>query len=248
MTKAKPKRRTWPAALPVLLALGVVGALGWHWLSGLTCRTIEVTGMRHADREAILDLARVDTGMVLFDIDPALVADRVTRHPWVAEAEVARLPTGTLAIEVRERRPVALVLDRTGMPSHYLDAAGAQMPLTLGIVHDVPLVRGLRQPYHPVRPVENAEVRALLAALAAAPPEVEALVSEVEVRPGNELWVYTTPDGVHGAVPVRLGRIGFAEKLSRLHAFWQQAVLPRPDKAFRLIDLRFDSQIVTEEP
>jgi cell division protein FtsQ len=247
MTKAKPKRRVWPAALPVMLALGVVGVLGWHWLSGLTCRTIEVSGMRHAEREAILDLARVDTGMVLFDIDPALVADRVTRHPWVAEAEVVRLPTGTLVIEVRERRPVALVLDRTGMPSHYLDAAGAQMPLTPGIVHDVPLVRGLRQPYHPVRPVENAEVRALLAALAAAPPEVEALVSEVEVRPGNELWVYTTPDGVHGAVPVRLGRIGFAEKLSRLHAFWQQAVLPRPDKAFRLIDLRFESRIVTEE-
>ncbi|GIV60092.1 MAG: cell division protein FtsQ [Rhodothermaceae bacterium] len=232
--------------LPALLATAATGLLGWRWLATLPCRQIVIEGAHHAERAALLDLARVDTGMVLFDLDPALVADRLVRHPWVAHAEVTRLPTGTLAIDVEERRPVALVVGADGAPSHYLDATGAQMPLVPGAAYDVPLVRGLRQPYHPVQPVQEEAVRAFLAALAAVPPEVEALVSEVEVR-GGELWAYTTPGPAREAVPVRLGRMGFSDKLTRLHAFWHQAVLPRPEKHFRLIDLRFDSQIVTEE-
>ena len=50
-----------------------------------------------------------------------------------------------------------------------------------------------------------------------------------------------------GSIPVTLGRADFAEKLGRLHAFWTQAVLSRPDTPVRRIDLRFDDQIVTEE-
>ena len=91
------------------------------------------------------------------------------------------------------------------------------------------------------------EVRALLAALAGLDPGTEALIAEVDLRASGEVWIHTTPAGEQGSIPVRLGQDAFAPKLARLRAFWRQGVLPRSDKRFHLIDLRFDSQIITRE-
>jgi len=246
------KRKPWRILRGLLLALGVLGlgslgVLGWQWMAALRCERIEIHGLHHADSTALLELAQVDTGMVLLDIDPVLVADRVRRHPWVRKARATRFPTGTLMISVWERAPVVLVLNGRGEPAHYLDRAGFSMPPTKGAVYDVPLLRGLRERTHPVRPLQDERIRALLAALADADAETDALVSELEVQCSGEVVLHTTPVGARGSIPVRLGREDFAEKLARLRAFWYQAVLPQPGKTFTLIDLRFDSQIVTRE-
>ena len=250
--KRKKKRKTRRILRGVLLTLGLLGlgslgVLGWQWMAALRCERIEIHGLHHADSTALLDLAQVDTGMVLFDIDPAIVADRVRRHPWVRTARAMRLPTGTLMISVRERAPVVLVLDERGRPGHYLDRAGFAMPSTPGAVYDVPLLRGLSERAHPVRPLQDERVRALLVALADADAQTDALVSELEMQPSGEVVLHTTPVGARGSIAVWLGRDDFAEKLARLRAFWHQAVLPQPDQTFALIDLRFNSQIVTRE-
>ena len=233
-------------ALLVAAVLGTAGVLGWRWLDRLPLQAIDVEGARHAERAALVELAAVDTSMKLFEVDPVIVADRLRRHPWVAAAEVTRLPTGTLRLQVQERRPAALVLDRQGAPAYFVDAAGFSMPLVKEAAYDVPLLRGLRAPYHPVQPLEDPSVRALLAALDAADPAARALVSELTLgRDG--VWLHTTPRPGAGSVPVHLGQGDFAAKLVRLRAFWEQAVLTQPDRSFTLIDLRFDSQIVTQE-
>ncbi len=231
----------------VLVAAAGVGWLGWQWQDDLLIERIETPGARHALPDSLLALARVDTGLVLYDVDPVLVEDRVRRHPWVESAEVSRLPTGTLSIRVQERRPVALVMSRGGTPSHYLDRQGFALPLTDGAAYDVPLLHGLNTPYHPLQPIEDTAVQALLAVLAGADAATRALVSELELHRGGEVTLYTPPTTTQGALQVRLGHAGFAEKLTRLHAFWHQAVLPRPNHTFTRVDLRFDSQIVTEE-
>jgi len=250
--KRKKKRKTRRILRGVLLTLGLLGlgslgGLGWQWMAALRCERIEIHGLHHADSTALLHLAQVDTGMVLFDIDPTIVADRVRRHPWVHTARAIRLPTGTLTISVRERTPVVLVLDPRGRPDHYLDRAGFAMPLTPGALYDVPLLRGLHKRAHPVRPLQDERVRALLFALADADAQTDALVSVLEMQPSREVVLYTTPVGARGSIAVCLGHDDFAEKLARLRAFWHQAVLPQPDQSFALIDLRFNSQIVTSE-
>ena len=248
--KKKRKRRRILRGLLLtlgMLGLGSLGVLGWQWMAALRCQRIEIHGLHHADSTALVELAQVDTGMVLLDIDPALVADRVRRHPWIQKARATRLPTGTLMISVWERTPVALVLNARGGPAHYLDRAGFSMPPTLGALYDVPVLRGLRERTHPVRPLQDERMRALLAALADADAETDALVSELEVKRSGEVVLHTTSIGARGSIPVWLGHDDFAEKLARLHAFWYQAVLPQPGKIFTLIDLRFDSQIVTRE-
>ena len=236
-----------------VLGLGAVvalGALGWQWQASVPVRAVEVRGAVHADSTEILGLAAVPDSSLLFALDPALIEDRVRRHPWVAEASVTRWLTGTLGISVTERVPVALALDAAGRPAFYFDAAGFRMPVESAAAgrsaaFDVPLLHGFG-PYQPTMPVDDASVLDLLAALAALDDATDALVSSVERTPGGFVLL-TAPAPGSGAIPVALGRGGFAEKLARLRPFWDQAVLPRPDTPIRRIDLRFNGQIVTEE-
>lgn len=249
MAAAEQKRGRAPVLVTavVLLAIGLAGWQGWRWQAELRCDRIEVTGHRHAQRAELLKLARVAVGQRLYSMDPALVADRLRRHPWVQAATATRHPTGTLAIEVEERRPVALAVDAAGRPSFYLDRHGFMMPVDTVAAYDVPLLRADGSTYHPVQTIQNEQVRSVLETLAEASPDVEPLISEVIVEGSDEVWLRTTPAPEHGALRVRLGSDELAAKLKRLRAFWQQAVLPRPDTRYELIDLRFDNQIVTRE-
>ena len=228
----------------VALALGLAAA--WVWQRTLPLTGVSVVGNVHAETEDVLRLVRLEPdSTALFSIDADLVADRAVRHPWVRAAAIRRLPTGTLRIAVEERQPAALVLAPDGRPSHFLDAAGYAMPVRPGAIVDVPVLRGA-PPYHPTQPVASASLRELLAALATADDEADALVSEVAWSP-RRTTVWTTPSGGRETLPVRLGATGQAEQLARLHAFWTQAVLPRPDAPIQAVDLRFDGQVVTRE-
>lgn len=231
----------------VILMLVLGGLLGWQWQARQPLTGVEVTGNVHAGPDALVDLAGLDTSLALYDVDPVIVADRVRRHPWVADARVWRLPTGKLSIHVQEREPAVLALDRRGRPERFLDPSGFQMPVVAGAAYNVPLLRGLEEAYNPVLPIEHEGLRELLAVLSGLDPELDALISELELKPRGEIWLHTTPLTDHDSIPVRLGRTGYARKLQRLHAYWRQAVLPQPQKVFRMIDLRFDSQIITQE-
>lgn len=229
----------------VALALGLAAA--WVWQRTLPLAGVAVVGAVHASADEVAELTgAVPDSVALFSLSPALVADRAQRHPWVRTASVRRLPTGTLRVRVEERVPVVLALDAAGRPSHFLDGEGFAMPTEAAVpaVYDVPVLHGAPA-YHPIQPVESAALRGLLGALAHADAETLALVSEVEW--GGRVTLWTTPAGGHGSVPVRLGRDGHDDQLRRLRAFWDQSVLPRPDVEFRLVDLRFDGQVVTRE-
>lgn len=245
MPKKTTSRKSLLLALLLLVVLGALGGIGWRWLSGVTVSEVAVAGAEHAVPDSLVALAGVTVGDTLVHLDPVIAADRVRRHPWVETANVRRLPTGTVLITVDERAPVALVLER-GRPSHYLDRHGYGMPRVEGAAYDVPVLRGLRDAYHPVTPVHDSLALGVLDALASVDPETNGLVSDVELR-GGEAWIYTVPAGTRGSIPVRLGSGDIAAKLRRLNAFWTQSVLPQPATRFHQIDLRFASQVITRE-
>ncbi|NNF59653.1 MAG: FtsQ-type POTRA domain-containing protein [Rhodothermaceae bacterium] len=233
-----------------VIGILAMAALAWRWQATLPLRGVAVEGFVRADSAEVVRMAAVESDTVavpLFALDPDLIADRVRRAPWVRDARVRRLPTGTLAIRVEERTPVALVLDGSGRPSHYLDAEGFSLPLRAHDPFDVPLLRGTVPTSHPTQPVESEALRELLTALASLDDETDALVSEITLGAGGDAVLRTSPRGGHGALPVRLGAGGYAEKLERLHAFWHQAILTRPETPIQTVDLRFDGQIVTRE-
>lgn len=247
------KKRTAQKLLRLAAFAGVIAVawggsvLGWRWKTNARCERIEVVGASHADQQSLLKLARIQVGMPLFDIDPVLVADRVQRHPWVEGAKVERVPTGTVRIRVTERMPIAEVLSNAGAPAYFLDSTGVKLPIVPGVAYDVPLIRGIRASEENARVVENASVRALLASLAGLMPEASAVLSDFEVQRSGDVMLRTTPIDARGSMLVRLGKGNYTEKLEKLAAFWQQAVLPQPEKAFAWIDLRFNGQIVTRE-
>ncbi len=244
--KRARRRRLARIAGGVVLAVVLVAA--WVWQRTLPLERVDVVGAEYAPADEVVALTRaVPDSVALFSLSPALVADRAQRHPWVATATVRRLPTGTLRVAVRERVPVVLVLDGDGRPSHFLDADGFAMPAAAAspALFDVPVLSGA-PPYHPAQPVASDGLRSFLAALARADAATQALVSEVQWGRRATLW--TTPVAGHGSLAVRLATdAGHDDQLRRLRAFWDQAVLPRPDVRFDAIDLRFDGQVVTRE-
>ena len=231
----------------VAAVVGALSFVGWTWVDGMVVREVMVEGARHADEETLLALAAVDTSMRVLDVDPLLVADRAVRHPWVQTGVVQRLPSGVVRIAVRERLPVALALASDGQPAAWLDAEGHAMPLSEGAAWDVPLVWGADLPENRTQPLREASLRELLATLPETDPLPGALVSSFEVDRAGGITMYAAIPGGKDVIAVQLGSREYAEKFRRLYAFWTQAVLPRPDKTFTAIDLRFDGQIVTNE-
>lgn len=233
------------------LVVGLFCILGvawgsYAWYQAVPLERVVIKGNVHAEEEALVTLAALDSITFLFDISPELVADRVQRHPWVHHATVTRWPTGTLEVQVAERVPVLLAINRAGRPSHYLDAEGYAMPLRPEALYNVPLVRNAGAAAHPLRPLEDRRVLELAASLEQLDERHLALLSEFELR-GKEVYLRTATTERGQSLEVRLGREGFEEKIRRLHAFWHQAVLPQPNTKFERVDLRFDSQIVTLE-
>jgi cell division protein FtsQ len=229
------------AAIGGVLALGL---LGWQWQASATVSEIAVTGTRHAPPDTLRRLAEVDSGAVMGTLDRRVLADRIERHPWVKTAEVVmRRATGTMAVRVSERVPVALAIGADGAPAYYLDAAGYGMPLAEGTAYDVPLVRGLDAAYHPLRRLAPPALQGVLAALRTKTDG--GLVGAIQVRPDSSVGLVTAPIGAHGPIAVEVGRGAVPHKLDKLRAFARRVLRARPDAPIEQIDLRFDGQVVT---
>jgi cell division protein FtsQ len=234
----------------LLAALAALAGFGWQRAQTLPLTGVEVVGAVHADEGALLALAAVPDSARLFGVDPLALASRVEAEPWVRRARVSRSMRGVIRIRVEERQPVALALGSDGRASAFVDATGHAMPATataLAAGYDVPLLTGRLPGLRPGEAIQDPALVRLLATLSEATPLADALVSAVERRSDGTLVLVTAPTPAGAALPVVLGRDGFTEKLRRLEAFWEQAILTRPDHPIRRVDLRFDGQIVTDE-
>lgn len=237
-------------AVLLLIVVGGIVAFGWHRASVLPLTEVRVTGATHADEAEVLRLAALPDSARLFAIEPLEVAERVEAEPWVARASVTRWMNGVLEIRLRERAPVMLVVGADGRPAALLDAEGHSLPPRASALHagmDLPLLTGVLPDLRFGEPVSDGPLRRFLAALPEIGPVSDALLSSIERRRDGQLVALTSPSPGGDAIPVWLGRDGFHGKLRNLEAFWEQAVLTRPEHPIRRIDLRFDGQIVTDE-
>lgn len=245
---AAERRSIWGVLAGVLLLTALVagGWTGWQWMQQVTVKEIRIRGNVNAKEGEVLALLRTDTGAVMFEVNAVLLEDRVVRHPWIGQVDVARLPSGILDVQVTERTPVALLMNPNGTAAWWADARGWRLPITGRARYDVPLVYAPVESWHPMRPVEDASTRELLSAIATAPERMDALFSEFVYLDG-EWELRLTPVAPHDGIPVQLGRSGFAPKFIQLLGFWDQQVLQHQNKIYDRIDLRFDGQIIVEE-
>jgi len=102
---------------------------------------LSVSGALRSQPREIIRLAGIEEGQNIFSFSSSKVARRVGQNPWVIETHVKRRLPGTVRIEIKERRPVAIVKMK-GL--FVMDSEGTVFKkLAHGERLDLPLVTGL---------------------------------------------------------------------------------------------------------
>ena len=176
---------------------------------------IEVEGDERVDRDALLRTAGIALGDNVFARAPEQVAERLERHPWVAEAQVERRLPGFFRVHIREHRAVA-VLMLAGKGYLVGDDATLFKEVAAGDPVDLPVVTGLDSQRFLAEVGYRAEVLmnvvTLMADFRSAGLWRREPIAEIHVEPSDDLSVYLNDDAMY----VRLGQAPWRPKLSRL--------------------------------
>ncbi len=138
---AKTRRRWLRLALVAMLALALVGGVGW--LVGfspiLATSSVRVEGVDDADSSAVLEAAGVSLGTPLARVDTGAIAERVqTQVPFVRQATVHRAWPQAVVIEVAPRTALLAVrgpqgqvslVDEHGVSFREVDTLPAGLPV-----------------------------------------------------------------------------------------------------------------------
>ena len=227
-----------------LVFMGVVLITGANlWKSGLVVRHVSVAGNNVVATNEILQLAHVEPGARLYDLDLMLVQKDVMSHYFLKDVIVERDLPSTVRITVVERTPVAMI---SGADLRYLDPEGVVLPHSVsGELFDLPLISGIPEgvSVDVGNTILHPDIREALNILSTAKlvsSELFHLISEIRLRNGGDLMLYTAEAGI----PILYGRGNAAAKLVRLQEFWNEVVRERGTGSVQYIDIRFEDQIV----
>jgi cell division protein FtsQ len=107
-----------------MLGAAQVVARAAAWRPGeFAVRDAEVAGAVRLAPAEVLAASGLSPGDGWLDADPASLAARLAAHPWIARAEVTRLPPATVLIRIEERRPAATLQAGNG-PLRWVDPDG----------------------------------------------------------------------------------------------------------------------------
>jgi cell division protein FtsQ len=104
---------------------------------------VRVEGTARTAPEDVLRAARIDHGDTMVGVDTGRATARIEDLPWVERATVARRWPGTIAIEVTEREPLALVDIAEGRVA-LVDGDGRVLEVTPQPPAGLPVVTGVR--------------------------------------------------------------------------------------------------------
>jgi cell division septal protein FtsQ len=237
----------------VYAGFGVIAVLAFvlwivtlQWRTHLPVSSIEVEGEQIVLKDEIVKLAEVPLGTGLYDVDLTAIGQNVERNNFIKRAVVKRDAPSVLRIVVEERSPIAL-LSVPGINDMLLiDGDGFVLPhVATQAVFDIPVISGIdsAQSLRVGERTDLKDVQAALEILRASEYisiDLYHLISEVQLRGGRDIMLYTADAGV----PVIFGRGDPAEKLVKFNAFWKQCVNQQGLSQLQYIDLRFDDQVV----
>jgi cell division protein FtsQ len=190
----RPRRGRKTALARVLVALTVLVAgtgAGWYgWLRTgpdllawadrfFVIRTVDLSETRRVSRDQVLALLDLQTERGLLRTDPAALQRTLETHPWIRRAAVKRVLPATLAVDIQEREPVAIL--RTGRGDFLVDYEGVLL-MERPPQHDetLPVLKGvdyaeavLREPWTAERLQTGIALAGLLGQAVGRPPVVD---------------------------------------------------------------------------
>ena len=227
-----------------LLLTGVMLIAGANlWKGELIVRRVTVAGNNVVMANEILQLAHIETGAKLYDLDLMRIQKDVLSHYFLKEVVVERDLPSTVRITVVERSPLAMI---SGGELRYLDPEGVVLPHSVsGELFDLPLISGIPSGLSTnvgsvLRHPDIEEALNILTTAKHVGNDLFHLVSEIRLRNGGDLVFYTAEAGI----PILFGRGNAASKLVRLLTFWESVVRERGPSSLQYIDLRFEDQVV----
>ena len=237
------ERKTLLRAGFFLAALAVIAVGGNLWKSGLRVKHVEVEGTVNVSKNQVIQLADVVVGASMYDLDLTLVQQNVTSHYFIKSVVVERNLPGTIRISITERTPLAVL---PGTILMYVDEDGVVLPPTNErVVYDLPVISGLPAtdslfPGRLVKSPDGREAIVLLWTLRHGNREMFHRLSEVRLRNGGDIVLYSSESGV----PIIFGHGRVVDKLARLEAFWETEVALRGVRNLQYVDVRYEDQVI----
>jgi hypothetical protein len=206
-------------AVAALCGLSGVAWAGFHFAttsSRFAIQRITVTGNQRLSEAEVRIMLPVTLGDNVFRTDLDAIIKRLRQSPWIADAQARRVLPRTIAVEVRERRAVAIV-ELGGL--YLVDAAGhpfKRATIETGEGAGLPIITGLSRARFTADPTATEQLLgAALAALEAWRGNAERpSIGELHIGPYGALTFRTYDD----AIAIQLGIPG-GELPLRLQAF-----------------------------
>jgi hypothetical protein len=199
--------------LAVLLAL-IAGLIVAIRQPAFTAARVEVGGLHHLTRAAVLRAAALEGSPALFLISPDRASAAIAADPWVRDVSVEALLPGTVRVSVVEWQPAAVLT--AGNSSYLLTEVGTVLgPAAPGTPGQPGLT--IRTPAHTLAPRDSAIGARLLSDLGrmrdAFPADFGLTVGAFEIDGGGRL----TADTVNGP-RILFGQMVTEEQVDSLDA------------------------------
>ena len=156
---------------------------------------VKIDGNKMTSKKQIATLSRVDIHSNLLALNTAQIESLLESHPWIAKADVIRDWPNRLLINVKEKRPVALLSRETGL--FYLDHKGQMIAAASSSQElDFPVVTGFQNfPFNATGSSQiPASLQDILALLKLADRnksiQFEQSISEIHFSKKGELILY----------------------------------------------------------
>lgn len=186
----------------LFLSLLLITALFFFLHSGIfALQTVEVQGNRWVTKEEVLQLASVEGGLNLWQVDIRGIVTRLQTHPLIEQVFVARRWPHTLVITVREREAMALLPAEEGFL--VIDGQGYIMEGVSSISQlKLPLISGIKLERNagPGSQLTGAGLESALAVLNQLPLDARQGIAEIEAREPDNLLLY-----LPGRIKVKFG-------------------------------------------
>jgi len=243
-------------ALTVLTAGAGAGWYGWQrvgpdlvaWADGcFMIQTVDLTGTRRVSRDQVLALLDLPTDRGLLRTDPAVLQRALEAHPWIRRASVQRVFPKTLAVDVQEREPVAIL--RTDRRDFLVDYEGVLLMErpprrddTLPVLKGVDYAEAvLREPWTAERLQTGIALAGLLGQAVGRPPVVDL------GTPGDFV-------AYDAGFRLRFGDGQFGDKVDRYRQVservldrWGDRERAAPARKKVEVDLRFRDKVIVRE-
>ncbi|SMD05881.1 cell division protein FtsQ/DivIB [Sporomusa malonica] len=223
----------WLAALALLIAFFLFIKSPYF-----TVGTVLVEGNKYITVEEVLRVADIPEKVNIFRLKTDNIRDRLMNDLRVAEVKVERNFPATIAIQIKERQPLAFVASQYGFVE--IDRQGVVLAALKNLKQvKVPVITGVRLGNVYVGDqVNNPGLASVLTYLAALDETALNQLSEVNIKSPDELVAYTTE-----SVYIRVGDSQRLTEKARLTGEILQEILAKK-MAVEYVDLNYTSPII----